>query len=253
MGECFGLEPGTGVTFEMNTALRRCRLRPGVRHQLHGRPDHHRGRHRAAHAAVQGARRRRRDRRPAAVHELLAGLGQVPRALLPRVPAQRLSAKSPQQMFGALIKTYYAEKLGSTRPSIVTVALMPCSAKKFECNRPEMDDSGYKDVDYGLTTRELAKMIRETGLDLPTCRSPTSTRRSAPPPARASSSAPPAGSWRPPCAPSSSGDGREGGEPLRARRHHPAARLEGVKYAGSPCPRSARRPIVAHLFPTGTS
>ncbi len=44
---------------------------------------------------------------------------------------------------------------------------MPCSAKKFECNRPEMDSSGFKDVDYGLTTRELAKMISETGLDLP--------------------------------------------------------------------------------------
>jgi NADH-quinone oxidoreductase subunit G/[NiFe] hydrogenase diaphorase moiety small subunit len=44
---------------------------------------------------------------------------------------------------------------------------MPCSAKKFECNRPEMCDSGFKDIDYGLTTRELAKMIREAGVDLP--------------------------------------------------------------------------------------
>ncbi len=50
---------------------------------------------------------------------------------------------------------------------IVTVALMPCSAKKFECNRPEMCDSGFKDVDYGLTTRELGKMISEAGIDLP--------------------------------------------------------------------------------------
>ena len=50
---------------------------------------------------------------------------------------------------------------------IVTVALMPCSAKKFECNRPEMCASGFKDIDYGLTTRELAKMIREAGIDLP--------------------------------------------------------------------------------------
>ena len=44
---------------------------------------------------------------------------------------------------------------------------MPCSAKKFECNRPEMCDSGFKDVDYGLTTRELAQMIKEAGIDLP--------------------------------------------------------------------------------------
>ncbi|MBZ0183678.1 MAG: [FeFe] hydrogenase, group A [Melioribacteraceae bacterium] len=77
------------------------------------------------------------------------------------------SAKSPQQMFGALIKTYYAEKNGINPDDIVSVALMPCSAKKFECNRPEMYDSGYKDVDYGLTTRELAQMIKEAGIFLP--------------------------------------------------------------------------------------
>ncbi len=70
-------------------------------------------------------------------------------------------------MFGALIKTYYAEKLGFDPANIVSVALMPCTAKKFECNRPEMRDSGYKDVDYGLTTRELAKMFKEAGLDVP--------------------------------------------------------------------------------------
>lgn len=77
------------------------------------------------------------------------------------------SAKSPQQMFGALIKSFYAEKADINPEDIVSVAVMPCSAKKFECNRPEMDDSGYKDVDYGLTTRELAKMIKEAGINLP--------------------------------------------------------------------------------------
>ncbi len=77
------------------------------------------------------------------------------------------SAKSPQQMFGAVIKTYYAKKAHIDPKDIVTVALMPCSAKKFECNRPEMNDSGFKDVDYGLTARELAKMIREAGIHLP--------------------------------------------------------------------------------------
>lgn len=77
------------------------------------------------------------------------------------------SAKSPQQMFGALLKTFYAEKAGINPEDIVSVAVMPCSAKKFECNRPEMDDSGFKDVDYGLTTRELAKMIKEAGINLP--------------------------------------------------------------------------------------
>ncbi len=77
------------------------------------------------------------------------------------------SAKSPQQMFGAVIKTFYAQKAEVDPKDIVTVALMPCSAKKFECNRPEMVDSGFKDVDYGLTTRELAQMIKEAGIFLP--------------------------------------------------------------------------------------
>ncbi|MFZ1323326.1 MAG: NADH-dependent [FeFe] hydrogenase, group A6 [Ignavibacteria bacterium] len=77
------------------------------------------------------------------------------------------TAKSPQQMFGAVLKTFYAEEAGIDPADIVTVALMPCAAKKFECNRPEMNSSGFKDVDYGLTTREMAKMIREAGLVLP--------------------------------------------------------------------------------------
>ena len=77
------------------------------------------------------------------------------------------SAKSPQQMFGTLLKTFYAKKSGIDPNDIVSVAVMPCSAKKFECNRPEMKSSGYKDVDYGLTTRELARMIREAGINLP--------------------------------------------------------------------------------------
>jgi len=77
------------------------------------------------------------------------------------------TAKSPQQMFGSVIKTFYAQEEGIDPKDIVTVALMPCAAKKFECNRPEMNSSGYKDVDYGLTTREMAKMIREAGLRLP--------------------------------------------------------------------------------------
>lgn len=77
------------------------------------------------------------------------------------------TAKSPQQMFGAVIKTFYAQEENIDPKDIVTVALMPCSAKKFECNRPEMTSSGFKDVDFGLTTRELAQMIKEAGLHLP--------------------------------------------------------------------------------------
>lgn len=77
------------------------------------------------------------------------------------------TCKSPQQMFGALSKTYYAQKMGIDPADIVSVSIMPCTAKKFECDRPEMTDSGYKDVDYVLTTREAAGMMKEAGIDLP--------------------------------------------------------------------------------------
>ena len=75
------------------------------------------------------------------------------------------TCKSPQQMFGALAKTYYAEKAGIDPKDIYVVSIMPCTAKKYECGRPEMMDSGYPDVDAVLTTRELGKMIREAGID----------------------------------------------------------------------------------------
>ena len=75
------------------------------------------------------------------------------------------TCKSPQQMFGALAKTYYADVLGMKPEDIVVVSVMPCTAKKFECNRPEMADSGVQDVDMVLTTRELARMIKQAGID----------------------------------------------------------------------------------------
>jgi NADH-quinone oxidoreductase subunit G len=75
------------------------------------------------------------------------------------------TCKSPQQMFGALAKTYYAELAGIDPKDIVSVSIMPCTAKKFEAQRPEMNSSGYRDVDYVLTTRELGRMIKEGGVD----------------------------------------------------------------------------------------
>ncbi|MEI6748528.1 MAG: NADH-dependent [FeFe] hydrogenase, group A6 [Bacteroidales bacterium] len=75
------------------------------------------------------------------------------------------SCKSPQQMFGSLAKTYYADKINIKAENMIVVSIMPCTAKKFECNRSEMRDSGYKDVDYVLTTRELAMMIKQAGID----------------------------------------------------------------------------------------
>jgi iron-only hydrogenase group A len=75
------------------------------------------------------------------------------------------TCKSPQQMFGALAKTYYAQVRELDPKKVISVSIMPCTAKKFEANRPEMRSSGYKDVDYVLTTRELARMIRQAGID----------------------------------------------------------------------------------------
>lgn len=75
------------------------------------------------------------------------------------------SCKSPQQMLGALIKTYYATQRGIDPQRIVSLSIMPCTAKKFEASRPEMKASGFRDVDYVLTTREIARMFREAGID----------------------------------------------------------------------------------------
>ncbi len=166
IGECFGLPAGTALTFELNTALKQCGfdrvfdtnftadltiIEEGTELLL-----------RLRDALV--------DKKPEAVLPQFTscspGWVKYLEHFYPEMIPNLSSAKSPQQMFGAVIKTYYAKLHGIDPADIVTVALMPCSAKKFECNRPEMCDSGYKDVDYGLTTRETAAMIKEAGIDL---------------------------------------------------------------------------------------
>ena len=74
------------------------------------------------------------------------------------------TCKSPQQMSGAIIKTWYAEKMGIDPKDIVVVGIMPCTAKKFETKRNDQAASGYPDVDYSLTTRELGRMIESAGI-----------------------------------------------------------------------------------------
>ena len=167
IGECFGLAPGTPMTFEMNTAMRKCGfdmvfdtnftadltiIEEGTELII-----------RLYKALVE------KDETVALPQFTSCSPGWVKfiEHFYPELLPNMSSAKSPQQMFGALIKTFYAQENGIDPKDIVSVALMPCSAKKFECNRPEMTDSGYKDVDYGLTTRELAKMISEAGIHLP--------------------------------------------------------------------------------------
>ena len=75
------------------------------------------------------------------------------------------SCKSPMQMQGAIIKSYYAEKNGINPADIVSVAIMPCTAKKFECGRDDENGAGYPDVDIVLTTRELGRMIESAGIN----------------------------------------------------------------------------------------
>lgn len=75
------------------------------------------------------------------------------------------TCKSPQQMFGAIAKSYYAKKAGIDPSKIFVVSVMPCTAKKFECKRPELSNNGIADVDVVLTTRELAKMIRQARIN----------------------------------------------------------------------------------------
>jgi NADP-reducing hydrogenase subunit HndD len=76
------------------------------------------------------------------------------------------SAKSPQQMFGAIAKTYFAEKIGISRKDMVVVSIMPCLAKKYECQREEFSTDNNPDVDYSISTRELAMFIKQANIDL---------------------------------------------------------------------------------------
>jgi NADP-reducing hydrogenase subunit HndD len=78
------------------------------------------------------------------------------------------TCKSPQQMFGAVAKTWYAEKMGIDPKDMFVVSVMPCTAKKFECRRDGQSASGYPDIDVALTTRELGRMIQRAGLDFTT-------------------------------------------------------------------------------------
>ena len=166
IGEVFGMEPGKSFTGEMNTALRRIGF--DVVFDTNFTAD--------LTIMEEGTELILRLYKALVKKEQVAipqftscspGWVKYLEHFYPEYIDNLSSAKSPQQMFGALIKTFYAEKKGIDPKDIVSVAVMPCSAKKFECNRPEMNDSGFKDVDFGLTTRELGQMIKEAGIYLP--------------------------------------------------------------------------------------
>ena len=167
IGECFGQPAGKSFTKQLNTALRRCGFDKVFDTNFTADLT-------IIEEATELLIRLKKalvDKDPKAVVPQFTscspGWVKFLEHFYPEMIPNLSSCKSPQQMFGSLLKTWYAEKAKIDPKDIVTVALMPCSAKKFECNRPEMVDSGYKDVDYGLTAREMAAMIHEAGIDLP--------------------------------------------------------------------------------------
>jgi NADP-reducing hydrogenase subunit HndD len=164
LGECFGLPPGTRVTGRMVAALRRLGfaavfdtnftadltiMEEG--HELLGRLT----------AALQDGGAPALPMFTSCSPGWIAYAEQLWPAVLPHIS----TCKSPQQMFGALAKTYYAEKLGRRPADVFVVSVMPCTAKKFEARRPEMGRDGVPDVDAVLTTRELGRMIHQAGID----------------------------------------------------------------------------------------
>jgi iron-only hydrogenase group A len=164
LGECFGMKPGTLVTGKMVTALRRLGFKKVFDTNF------------TADLTIieEGTELLTR------LKTALVAKGEVSLPMFtscspgwinfmeyfyPTLLTNLSSCKSPQQMFGALAKTYFAEKEGIDPSKIIVVSIMPCTAKKFECDRDEMKSSGFKDVDYVLTTRELGRMITEAGIE----------------------------------------------------------------------------------------
>ncbi|MCX5635326.1 MAG: NADH-dependent [FeFe] hydrogenase, group A6, partial [Planctomycetota bacterium] len=164
LGECFGNEPGTLVTGKMVTALRQIGFDAIFDTNF------------AADLTImeEGTELLVRLKKAIVGKEQVA-LPQFTSCCpawikftehyYPKLLPNISSCKSPQQMFGSVAKTYYANKVGKKPEDMVVVSIMPCTAKKFENQRPEMNDSGLRDVDYILTTRELGRMISQAGID----------------------------------------------------------------------------------------
>ncbi|MDD4890968.1 MAG: NADH-dependent [FeFe] hydrogenase, group A6 [Phycisphaerae bacterium] len=164
LGECFGLPAGTLVTGKMVTALKRLGFAAVFDTNF------------AADLTImeEGTELLTRlkaalvDKRPVALPMFTScspGWIKFMEHYYPDMLANLSTCKSPQQMFGALAKTYYAARIGKKPEDIFVVSVMPCTAKKYESQRPEMNSSGVRDVDVVLTTRELGRMILQTGID----------------------------------------------------------------------------------------
>jgi NADH-quinone oxidoreductase subunit G len=159
LGEEFGMEPGTLVSGKMHAALRRLKFDAVFDTNFTADLT-------IMEEGTEIVDRITKNRDIPVITSCSPGWVKFLETFYPNLVANASSAKSPQQMFGTLAKTYYAELKNIPPEKIVSVSIMPCTAKKFECERPEMRTSGYQDVDYVLTTREIARMMKEAGIDL---------------------------------------------------------------------------------------
>ena len=164
LGECFGYPPGTLVTGKMVTALRRLGFDAvfdtNFTADLTIMEEGTELLTRLKRKLVEG-----RDVPLPMFTSCSPGWVKYAEHFYPGILPNISTCKSPQQMFGAVAKTFYAEKLGRPREEVFVVSVMPCTAKKFEAGREGMNSSGVRDVDVVLTTRELGRMIREAGID----------------------------------------------------------------------------------------
>jgi iron-only hydrogenase group A len=157
LGEEFGMEPGTVVTGKMTAALRRM----GVDKVF----DTNFGADLTIMEEATELIHRVQNNKPLPMLTSCSpGWIKYVETKYPDLLDNVSTCKSPQEMTGAVIKSYYADKLGIDPASIFVVSIMPCTAKKFESQRPELGDR-YPDVDAVLTTREMARMIRNSGMD----------------------------------------------------------------------------------------
>ena len=161
LGEEFGLEPGTIITKKIYAALRRLGFKTVFDTNF------------AADLTIM-------EEGTELVRRLTEGKGEIPlittccpawvdylEKYYPDMIPHFSTAKSPQQMMGAMIKAYWAQKAGVDPSKVFSVSIMPCTAKKWETSRNEdMNSSGYQDVDVSITTRELARMIKQAGIDI---------------------------------------------------------------------------------------
>ncbi|MBW6490546.1 MAG: [FeFe] hydrogenase, group A [Lentimicrobium sp.] len=167
LGEEFGLEPGTLVTGKLAAALRRLGFNYVFDTDF------------AADLTIMEEGTELLDR----LTRHLNGDKNVPLPILtsccpgwvnffehqfPEMMDIPSTARSPQQMFGAIAKTYFAEKIGIERENMVVVSIMPCLAKKFECQREEFSTHGNPDVDFSISTRELAHLIKQSNINFNT-------------------------------------------------------------------------------------